>query len=148
MEIIKASEAHLGLILPLFDGYRVFYGMPSNKKASRKFLTDRFNNGENIIFLARDNNTPLGFTQLYKTFSSVSLEPYFILNDLFVDQNHRNKGIAKALLKRAKEYCVQMNYKGLALETATDNPAQKLYEKLDWKLDQSYLHYFWTNPKE
>ncbi|HAI44518.1 MAG TPA: GNAT family N-acetyltransferase, partial [Maribacter sp.] len=34
-------------------------------------------------------------------------------------------------------------YKGLALETAIDNPAQKLYEKLDWEKDSHCFHYFW-----
>ena len=36
-----------------------------------------------------------------------------------------------------------MNFKGLALETAKANPAQRLYEKLGWKKDLEHLHYFW-----
>jgi hypothetical protein len=31
----------------------------------------------------------------------------------------------------------------LALEAATDNPAQKLYERLGWKQSSDFYYYFW-----
>ena len=46
------------------------------------------------------------------------------------------------LLIAAQEYAKANNLKGLTLETASDNPAQKLYERLGWSKDESY-HYFW-----
>ena len=63
--------------------------------------------------------------------------------------SHRTKGIGEALLNRAKEQCVKMNYKGVALETASNNPAQHFYERLGWQRDAEHFHYFWTaaNPK-
>lgn len=84
------------------------------------------------------------FVQLYFTFSSVTLEPSLILNDLFVDPKYRNKNIGQGLLLKAQEYCTKHKYKGLALETAIDNPAQNLYEKLGWKKDVHCFHYFWS----
>jgi len=72
------------------------------------------------------------------------MQPIFVLNDLFVSDQHRKKGIGEALLNHAKHYCKELGYKGLALETATDNPAQDLYERLGWKKDVLCFHYFWT----
>ncbi|PRX54479.1 GNAT family N-acetyltransferase [Flagellimonas meridianipacifica] len=146
MEIKTASQKDLESIVPLFDAYRIFYGQPSDLEAARTFLNERFGRNENKLFLAQSKGEPLGFTQLYKTFSSVSLMPFYILNDLYVASNHRNKGVGKALLEHAQLFCKKEGFKGLALETALDNPAQKLYETLEWELDKSYLHYFWTNP--
>ncbi|MEX0314331.1 MAG: N-acetyltransferase family protein [Allomuricauda sp.] len=145
MEIRKASLDDLEQIVPLFDAYRVFYQQDSDPDAASTFLKERFMKNETVVFLALDDGMPIGFTQLYTTFSSVSLQPFFILNDLFVSPNARKKGVGEALLNAAKEHCVKLNYKGLGLETAVDNPAQKLYERLGWKKDDSYLHYFWSN---
>nr|WP_299485724.1 GNAT family N-acetyltransferase [uncultured Allomuricauda sp.] len=145
MEIKKASLDDLELIVPLFDAYRVFYEQNSDCDAARIFLKERFLRNETLLLLAMDNGKPIGFTQLYTTFSSVSMQPIYILNDLFVISESRKKGVGEALLNEAKEYCKQAGYKGLALETAVSNPAQKLYERLGWVKDESYLHYFWSN---
>ena len=142
--IKRADLNHLKDIAPLFDSYRVFYNQESNLEKALDFLRDRFSKKESIIFLAYENELPIGFVQLYFTFSSVSLQPSLILNDLFVRKEFRNKKIGQALLEKSKSFCRKNGYKGLALETARDNPAQKLYEKLDWKKDSHCFHYFWT----
>lgn len=142
--IIKASDKHIQDLCPLFDLYRVFYGQKSDVQLAEHFLKNRLANNEAIVFLAYVENKPAGFTLLYKTFSSVSVQPLYILNDLYVHKSYRKKGIGEALLNRAKELCIEEKHKGLALETDVDNPAQKLYEKLGWKKDSHCFHYFWT----
>lgn len=145
--IKQAGLSDIDLIAPLFDAYRVFYEQQSNLKAGRAFLKERFEKGENLIFVALHKGKPAGFTQLYPTFSSVSLQPFYILNDLFVSPEFRGQGIGEALLDHAKSFCKTKNCKGLALETAIDNPAQRLYERLGWEKDQDYFHYFWKNTE-
>ena len=142
--ISKAKKEDISKIAPLFDQYRVFYKQASDLSAATRFLEKRFDNQESILFLALYDDEPVGFTQLYTTFSSVTLQPVYILNDLCVASNFRGKGIGEKLLLMAKKYCLQTNYKGLALETAVDNPAKRLYEKLGWKKDAQCFHYFWT----
>ena len=144
IKVIKASEKNLDEIVPLFDAYRIFYEQPSNIEATQDFLLNRLKNKESVLFLAYYNNIPAGFTQLYPVFSSVSLQSFYILNDLYVTHNFRGKGIGEALLNEAKNLCRIEQCKGLSLETAIDNPAQKLYEKLGWKKDTEFLHYFWA----
>ena len=144
VEIIRASESHLSQLVPLFDQYRVFYKQKSDEQAAKQFLEDRFRNGECLVYLALINGESVGFTLLYDCFSSVSMKPYYILNDLYVKSEFRNQGIGEKLLNTAKSICRDKGYKGLALETAVDNPAQKLYEKMDWKKDTHCFHYFWT----
>ncbi len=147
MNIKRADPSDLAKIAPLFDAYRVFYKEPSNPEKGKLFLQQRFESGESIIFFALEGSVPVGFTQLYKTFSSVSLQSFYILNDLYVKPEYRKKGVGEALLDAAKTFCKEQNGKGLALETAVDNPAQKLYERLDWKKDTDYFHYFWKNSE-
>lgn len=147
LDIKRVTEADIPDVAPLFDAYRVFYGQETDIGSAIEFLRHRVLNKESVIFLALLENRAVGFTQLYTTFSSVSLQPFFILNDLFVNPKYRGMGIGEALLDEAKKCCKKSNYKGLALETALNNPARHLYEKLGWKKDEDYFHYFWTNPK-
>ncbi|TKD65817.1 GNAT family N-acetyltransferase [Flavobacterium sp. ASW18X] len=144
VEIKRATLATIADVAFLFDAYRVFYKQTSDVAAAHKFLTERLSKDESVIFVAYLEGNPVGFTQLYTSFSSVSLQPLFILNDLFVEGAHRGKGIGEQLLFAAKTLCKQNNYKGVALETAEDNPAQHLYEKLGWIKDNGFLHYFWS----
>ena len=143
IHIVQAKEEHIPILIPLLDKYRVFYDQISDEQAAERFLESRMKNKDSVICLAIYKGSPAGFTQLYPSFSSVSLKPIFILNDLYVIHEFRNKGIGEVLLNYAKEYCKLLEYKGLALETAIDNPAQKLYERLGWNKNTTTLHYFW-----
>ena len=143
VKITQASEKDLVKLIPLFDQYRVFYKASSDTKAAGAFLKERFQQRECVVFLAEQDQHTVGFTLLYKTFSSVSMQPFFVLNDLYVSPDFRQAGIGSMLLEKAQDYCKSLKYKGLALETAIDNPAQKLYEKLGWKKDSHCFHYFW-----
>lgn len=84
----------------------------------------------------------VGFTQLYPTFSSISMKRNWILNDLFVDSDAREQGVGNMLLQTAKEYAIQTGAKGISLCTTVDNKqAQRLYEKNGYVRDSHYYHY-------
>ncbi len=142
--IIRAQPEHISLLAPLLDAYRVFYKQDSDRKAAAQFLKERFQKNESVLFLSLDGDEATGFVQLYRSFSTVSLQPILILNDLYVGKTYRKKGIGEALLRSSQEYCQIKGFKGLALETAIDNPAQELYERLGWEKDVHCFHYFWT----
>ena len=127
----------------LFDLYRQFYKQAPDLVGSENFLHQRITNLQSVIFVVVYNHTMVGFTQLYPLFSSVSVQHSWLLNDLYVLPEQRGIGAATALLQRAQLFAQQTNSKGLALETAIDNPAQKLYEKLGWQRNTETLHYYW-----
>jgi len=143
IEIREATIQDIKTLTPLFDDYRVFYEQQSDLEEASQFLKDRLNKQESHILLAVENDEVVGFTQIYPLFSSVSMQAMHLLNDLFVLESHRGKGIAGQLLMAAKDYAIKQGSKGLSLETHKSNPAQKLYERLDWEKDEEYLHYFW-----
>ena len=143
LKVIKAHIDHLEDLVPLFDGYRLFYKQPSDKDGARLFLLERFKNKDAFIFMAYNNDKAIGFTQLYPIHSSVSMQPMYLLNDLFIDSNYRGQGIGEALINKAKQLCNSENNKGLAIQTAFDNPAQHLYERLGFVKDTD-LQFFWT----
>ena len=128
-------------IVDLFDAYRVFYHQTSDPDAAYVFLKERLDRKESIILVAFEGDDAVGFTQLYPSFSSVSMKALYILNDLYVTDAHRGKGIGRALLEEAEAMGKALNWKGMVLETANDNPAQRLYERLGWSHDDAFKHY-------
>lgn len=144
MKIVKANLNHLEHLVPLFDGYRVFYRKLSDPNAVREFLKERFSKRDSVIYLVFVDNIAVGFTQLYYLLSSVSMKPMYLLNDLFIHPDYRNRNIGTALINKTKELCIQQSYKGLIIQTEITNPAQHLYEREGFVKDTD-LTFFWTN---
>ena len=142
IKIIRADRTHVEQVAPLFDLYRQFYKQPPDPEGARRFIGDRLELGESVIFLALAGDHPVGFTQLYPSFSSISMRRLWILNDLFVATEARKLGAGRALLERAREWGVETEAKELELSTATDNlTAQRLYQRTGWKRDLEFIHY-------
>ncbi|WP_078543360.1 GNAT family N-acetyltransferase [Litchfieldia alkalitelluris] len=147
MKIIKAQEKHVNIASFLFNEYRLFYQQEYDLEGARNYILERLKQGDSVIFLAcsEDEKEGYGFTQLYPSFSSVSMRKIWILNDLFVAENARRNGVAKSLMNAAKELAVKTEAKGLALETGEDNVnAQKLYESIGYEKESGVYHYFLT----
>jgi ribosomal protein S18 acetylase RimI-like enzyme len=139
MTIKQASIQDIDQLAILFAQYRVFYQQPFDAEAAKQFLLERIRNQESVIFIAVDGGEYAGFTQLYPCFSSVSMKKIWILNDLFVTADHREKGIEQALINQVIEYTKKTGRKRAVLSTAYDNfNAQKLYEKLGFMRSDFY----------
>jgi ribosomal protein S18 acetylase RimI-like enzyme len=144
---INSTEDHL--VAPLFDQYRQFYGQPSDPELATRFIKERLSKGESVIFVAIETensaDTPIGFTQLYPTYSSVRVTKNWILNDLYVAESHRRTGVGEKLIRTAMAFAQKEGAAFLQLETAIDNyTAQRLYETIGFKKqepDQQFLIY-------
>jgi ribosomal protein S18 acetylase RimI-like enzyme len=142
MEIFLANIEHLQDVSELFNQYRVFYKQSSDIEAAKAFLRERFQKHDSIIFVARDNGLIVGFTQLYPSFSSVSMKRAWILNDLFVDEAFRKKRVAKSLMDAAENFARETESVHIVLSTQISNmAAQSLYESLGYIKDKDFCHY-------
>lgn len=142
ISVRQAALSDLEALVPLFDGYRQFYGRTSDVQAAGEFLKARFNHGESTLFIAFEGGSPVGFSQLYPSFSSVSLARAFVLNDLFVVEFARRKGVASKLMSAAVEFAGALGAVRISLSTAIANEtAQALYQSAGWKRDEQFLVY-------
>ena len=99
------------------------------------------------MFIAHEGDNPIGFTQLYPSFSSVSLGRIYILNDLFVHESGRRKGAGAQLLATAIKYGKSVGAIRLALSTACTNiKAQALYEAEGWERDDDFFYTYTIQP--
>lgn len=142
LEVRRADADDLDVLLPLFAGYLRFYGRPVDTLRARNFLLDRIERGESVIFLAWRSGRALGFVQLYPAFASLSQARSWILNDLFVAEEARGTGAARALMAAAAALGRDSGAVELLLQTARDNEtAQRLYRALGWERDDHFLVY-------
>ncbi|HLK68169.1 MAG TPA: GNAT family N-acetyltransferase [Bryobacteraceae bacterium] len=142
LEVRQGTAGDLELLVPLFDAYRQFYRQPSDPERARRFLSEHFEHRSSVIFLAFQSGVAIGFTQLYPSFSSLSMARTFILNDLFVSPEARRSGTGEALLTAAANYARQSGAVRLTLSTElTNTTAQSLYEKAGWKRDTAFYVY-------
>ena len=62
VQVRRATVADLEILVPLFDAYRQFYRQPSEPARARRFLLERLERAESVIFLAFDGADVIGFT--------------------------------------------------------------------------------------
>lgn len=140
--ISQATIEQLDDVASLFNRYRIFYNQESNYNAAKEFIKERFEYKDSVILLATRDNSPVGYTQLFPSLSSVSMKRVWILNDLFVVPDARNRGIAKNLMNAAKDYAIATQATRIILATEVTNIiAQKLYETMGYRKFNEFYHY-------
>ena len=146
IEIYRAGTKELEEVAHLFNKYRQWYNQPSDLNGAMAFVKERLEKEESIIFVAVQHKRQVGFVQLYPSFSSISMQRAWILNDLYVIPEARREGVGQELLSASIKLCKETNANSLSLQTAPDNErARRLYEKNGFKLDREfdpYIVYF------
>lgn len=128
----------------IFEKYRDFYKKQGDYEGAKSFLKERISNNQSVIYIAEADGKTIGFTQLYPLFSSTRMKKLWLLNDLYVEEEYRKKGISIALIDKAKELCRETGACQLSLETSKTNMVgNNLYPKTDFQLDTESNFYYW-----
>ena len=142
ISVRHAVLADLDALAPLFDRYRQFQGQASDLAAARAFLRSRLDHGESVVFIASAGERPVGFAQLYPSFSSVTLARVFLLNDLFVEATARRSGVASRLLAALEAHAWSLDATRVTLFVARPNTTgQALYASRGWTKDDAFFVY-------
>lgn len=145
IEVRKATVGDIEQLLPLFEAYRVFYKKEPAPVQAKQFLEERIRLDESMVYLAFEGDQALGFTQLYPLFSSTRMKRLWLLNDLYVAETHRGRGISKLLIDAAKDLARVTKAAGVSLETEKSNLiGNQLYPATEFELDDSHNFYFWS----
>jgi GNAT superfamily N-acetyltransferase len=144
MKTKKATSEDVQALAIIFNDYRIVHGQEDNLEATTKFVSARLHNKEAVIFVAiSEAGTFAGFIQLFPVFSSLHCTKDYSVKDLFVAEGFENNTVAILLMEAAKKYAYQHEAAGISLEIAAHNPLLKLYERLGWHVNNSYLQYYW-----
>jgi GNAT superfamily N-acetyltransferase len=102
MHIRLATEIDIEPLTVLFNLYRQSLGQASQLANCRQFISNRLSESDTMIFIATDEQQPLGFLQLYPSYSTLLLKPIWYFDDVYVVEAYRGEGIAKQLIQKAK----------------------------------------------
>lgn len=149
MAVRRATLADLPQLAPLFEAYRAYYGKPPAPQEAEDFLRERMARGESVVLvaLAGDGEATtapdriVGFAQLFRGLSSLSLGEVTILNDLFVAPSSRRSGAARRLVEEAIAYARSAGALRIELSTQhTNTRARALYDSLGFVADTEFAN--------
>ncbi|MFJ4775560.1 GNAT family N-acetyltransferase [Streptomyces sp. NPDC088762] len=143
--VVRAAGADdVEVAAGLFRGYLDFYEVKvEDPDGPRAFLAERIANDESLVLLADAPEAgTVGFAQVYRTFSSLTLRRAWVLNDLYVSPAGRRTGAGRALLREVLRRAREAGVAGVQLETAYDNHiAQGLYEAEGFVREEFHVYF-------
>ena len=87
-----------------------------------------------VVLLAFEDETPVGLTNAFETFSTFRCKPILNIHDIAVLPAYRGKGIASAMLAKMQEIAVERGCCKLTLEVLENNaPARAAYDKFGFR---------------
>lgn len=142
--IRRATLDDVAGVVPLFEAYRAFYGKSPAPERARDYLHARVQRDESVIFVAERGRNDgaaevIGFAQLYRAFSSLSLGRTMVLNDLYVSPSARRSGAARRLVEASIAQARAEGALQLELQTQHTNvTARALYDSLGFVEDTEF----------
>ena len=108
----------------------------SSKHYYKEYLKLDLTKPDRILFVAEENNRIVGVI-LGKFFKPLRISRYHKkghISNLYIDKEHRNKGIANQLVKKTLEWLKENKVPHASLEIHLDNKAAiKLYDKMGFR---------------
>lgn len=141
--IEEVTESNFNEVLPLIIEYQTFYGVETINEEKNKLFFSQFTKSHKngILHLFRANGKAIGFTTIYKGFSSTRAEVVGVLNDLYVQPSYRGNGYGKELISHAFKVAKAMGFSQLQWLTSQDNiAAQQLYDNLSANKSSWYFY--------
>ena len=131
VEIRSAQPGEPEPLLPLMRAYCEFYEVnPSDEgllEMARSLIADP---EQGSLYVAAEGGGLIGFAALGWKWASTRGARIGVMEDLYVNEDARGKGVADALIERCAERCRERGAPVLEWVTAPDNHrAQKVYER-------------------
>jgi GNAT superfamily N-acetyltransferase len=131
LQIVPVEAAEFERLLPLIAAYQRFYEAEDvdeerNRAFFRRFLAP---SEDGMLLGARAGGELLGYACLYWHFSSTQAVETVLMNDLFVSEAARGRGVGRALIEAGAAVARERGAAKLEWSTAPDNhTAQRLYD--------------------
>lgn len=137
----RAVKADGKTIIDLIVGLAKFERLkPPDRGAKVRLVMDIFDKKLVKVFVARVRKRLAGYALYFYTYSSFIARPTLFLEDLFVREEYRGKGVGEALFVRCAAEAYSHGCGGMKWEVLTWNrKAMSFYEKLGAEMDDLRL---------
>jgi GNAT superfamily N-acetyltransferase len=118
----------------LFDEYRQHYGANPAPEAAARWMQELMSHEAMRVYVAGPPGEVRGICSVSVVPAALTLRTAWVLRDLYVDQNARRTGVARALLVAIADAARQEGAHRLSLQTETGNDrAVQLYAKVGFE---------------
>lgn len=114
----------------------VYATAPGAEKTMRRFLSDLARNTYAFLFVATVGDRTVGFVSGELREGSPAFQPktWASVDDVFVEPDHRNRGIGRALIASVEGWARQRGANGVSLQVAAANGrGRRFYEGLGFR---------------
>jgi GNAT superfamily N-acetyltransferase len=137
--ITQATAERVEEIAPLFDAYRAFFTGGGKLDESARFLRERLERGESVVFVADLGGSARGFAQLYPLWSSWHCGRIWFLSDLYVAEDARRHGVGALLIEAVKAHARETHASSVMVELPQSEPhLYRFYDRLGFRRDDVF----------
>ena len=114
----------------------IYATSPDAERVMRRFLADLAGSGNSFLFVAVIGDQTVGFISGELREGSLAFRPktWASVDDVFVEPDHRNLGVGRALLESVKKWARAKGADGVSLQVAAANErGRKFYEGLGFR---------------
>jgi GNAT superfamily N-acetyltransferase len=126
---MQSAEEHTG-----HDG--IYATAPGAERVMRRFLADLTASSHSFLFVAESDGRIVGFIsgELREGSPTFRQKTWASVDDVFVEPEHRNRGMGRALLKSVEAWAKERNADGISLQVAAANErGRKFYGELGFR---------------
>src|SRR3712207_2148003 len=114
----------------------IYTTSPGAERVMRRFLTDLAGSNHSFLFVAEYAGTTVGFIsgELREGSPTFQARAWASVDDVFVEPDHRNLGVGRALLESVKGWAKERGADGVSLQVAAANErGRKFYAELGFR---------------
>ena len=137
----QASSRDIPILLGFIKSYYKLESIVFFEDKVHKALIELINsNNIGRVWLIYLNNKAIGYIVLCFSYSLVSFGQDGMIDEFYIDDEYRKKGIGTQILKIVMKNSKKLGLNCLYLEISKNNiAAQTLYEKLNFKVRDNYF---------
>jgi GNAT superfamily N-acetyltransferase len=115
---------------------RIYATSPGAEGVMRRFLADLAGSSYSFLFVAESAGSTVGFIsgELREGSPAFRSKIWASVDDVFVEPEHRNLGVGRALLESVETWAKERGAHGISLQVAAANKrGRKFYEELGFR---------------
>lgn len=143
IEIRQATEKDIDIIFNFIKELAIYEKLENEVTATEDLILETlFKNDKADVLIANYDGNPVGMALYFYTYSTFLGRIGIYLEDLYVKEEYRGKGIGKLLIKNLAEICLDNGYGRLEWSVLDWNkPSIDFYESLDAKPQTEWIKY-------
>lgn len=143
LTISKATKEDINTLLELIKGLASFEKRPQDVSATKESLTYwLFEKHIATALLIQYQDEIIGYAIYYPIFASFSAKGKVHLEDMYLKEDYRHKGLGKAFMKELVNHLIHEGYEGMAWSSLSWNTSSHaFYEALGATIEEGRTYF-------